>query len=104
MADLPRADAKKQGDAIRAHRLRNQIVATKVASRLVQPAWPKRRAGHDRGGGRSLPQVVTAFLVMERLLDLKNLWAKIEKAEVSEQVRIELSRWPRGASAIIWAT
>ena len=31
--------------------------------------------------GVGLPQVIVAFLVAERLLDLKSLWAKIEQAE-----------------------
>jgi len=40
--------------------------------------------------GVGLPQVVTAFLVAERLLDLKTLWEKIEQAKVAETARIRL--------------
>jgi glutamate dehydrogenase len=40
--------------------------------------------------GVGLPQVIVAFLVSERLLDLKSLWSKIELAQLPEPQRIEL--------------
>jgi glutamate dehydrogenase len=40
--------------------------------------------------GASLKQVVSAFLVAERLLDLDKLWNEIEEAPLPETVRIEL--------------
>ena len=40
--------------------------------------------------GVGLPQVITAFLVAERLLDLQTLWAKIEDAKITEASRIAL--------------
>jgi glutamate dehydrogenase len=40
--------------------------------------------------GVSLHQVVAAFLVAERLLDLDRLWSEIEEDELPETVRIEL--------------
>jgi glutamate dehydrogenase len=40
--------------------------------------------------GASLPQVIAAFLVAERLLDLDKLWAEIERDALPETVRIEL--------------
>ena len=40
--------------------------------------------------GVSLGQVVTAFLVAEKLLDLDPLWTRIEALDVPEQVRIAL--------------
>jgi glutamate dehydrogenase len=40
--------------------------------------------------GVGLPQVIAAYLVTERLLDLKSLWAKIEQAKVTEPSRIAL--------------
>jgi glutamate dehydrogenase len=90
MAAFPEPMQKKHADAIRAHRLRHQIIATKVANRLVNRLGPSVALDMTEEEGVALPQVVTAFLVMERLLDLKSLWSKIETAKVSEQVRIEL--------------
>ena len=90
MAAFPEPMQKKHADAIRAHRLRHQIVATKVANRLVNRLGPSVALDMTEEEGVALSQVVTAFLVTERLLDLQSLWSKIEKAQLSEQVRIEL--------------
>jgi len=90
MAAFPKPMQKKHAEAIRVHRLRNQIIATKVANRLVNRLGPSVALDMTEEEGVALPQVITAFLVMERLLDLQSLWSKIEAAKVSEQVRIEL--------------
>ncbi len=90
MAAFPLPMQKKQADAIRAHRLRHQIIATKVANRLVNRLGPSLPLDMTEEEGVGLPQVIVAFLVAERLLDLQSLWAKIERAEIAEPKRIEL--------------
>jgi len=90
MAAFPKAMQKKHGDAIRAHRLRHQIVATKVANRLVNRLGPSLPLDMTEEEGVGLPQVVVAFLVAERLLDLQSLWVKIEEAKMTEPQRIAL--------------
>jgi len=90
MAAFPEPMRKKHADAIRAHRLRHQIVATKVANRLVNRLGPSLPLDMTEEEGVGLPQVVTAFLVAERLLDLQALWAKIENAQLPEGSRIAL--------------
>ena len=87
---FPKAMRKSQADAIRAHRLRNEIVATKVANRLVNRLGPGVAFDLIEEEGSSLGQVVAAFLVTERLLDLDRLWAEIEGDDLPETVRIEL--------------
>jgi glutamate dehydrogenase len=87
---FPRAMRKTEADAIRAHRLRNEIVATKVANRLVNRLGPGVAYDLVEEEGVSLQQVVAAFLVAERLLNLDALWSEIEKDELPETVRIEL--------------
>jgi glutamate dehydrogenase len=81
---------KAHADAIRAHRLRNDIVATKVANRLVNRLGPGVAFDLTEEEGSSLKQVVSAFLVAERLLDLDRLWREIEEDSLPESVRIEL--------------
>jgi glutamate dehydrogenase len=81
---------KSEAEAIRAHRLRNEIVATKVANRLVNRLGPSIAYDLTEEEGASLQQVVTAFLVAERLLDLDKLWREIEDEPLPETVRIEL--------------
>ncbi|MBA3668007.1 MAG: NAD-glutamate dehydrogenase [Sphingomonas sp.] len=90
MEAFPAPMRKLHADALRVHRLRHQIIATKIANRLVNRLGPSVALDMTEEEGVSLPQVVTAFLVTERLLDLKVLWARIEDAKISEQVRIEL--------------
>ena len=82
--------ARAHADAIRAHRLRNEIIATKVANRLVNRLGPGVAFDLTEEEGASLQQVVAAFLVAERLLDLDKLWAEIEQDALPETVRIEL--------------
>jgi glutamate dehydrogenase len=87
---FPKAMRKAHADAIRAHRLRNEIVATKVANRLVNRLGPGVAFDMTEEEGASLTQVVSAFLVAERLLDLDRLWSEIEGDALPETVRIEL--------------
>jgi glutamate dehydrogenase len=87
---FPKAMRKAHADAIRAHRLRNEIIATKVANRLVNRLGPGVAFDLTEEEGASLQQVVAAFLVAERLLDLDKLWAEIEQDHLPETVRIEL--------------
>jgi glutamate dehydrogenase len=87
---FPEPMRKAHADAIRAHRLRNEIIGTKVANRLVNRLGPGIAFDMTEEEGASLKQVVAAFLVAERLLDLDKLWKEIEDAELPETVRIEL--------------
>jgi glutamate dehydrogenase len=87
---FPKAMRKTHGEAIRMHRLRNEIVATKVANRLVNRLGPGVAFDLIEEEGASLQQVVAAFLVAERLLDLDKLWLEIEGDALPETVRIEL--------------
>jgi glutamate dehydrogenase len=89
-AAFPKAMRKSEADAIRAHRLRNEIIATKVANRLVNRLGPGVAFDLIEEEGASLQQVVSAFLVAERLLDLDKLWLEIEQDALPETVRIEL--------------
>jgi glutamate dehydrogenase len=87
---FPKAMRKSETEAIKAHRLRNEIVATKVANRLVNRLGPGVAFDLTEEEGASLHQVVSAFLVAERLLDLDKLWSEIEQDGLPETVRIEL--------------
>ena len=87
---FPKPMRKTHADSIRAHRLRNEIIATKVANRLVNRLGPGMAFDLMEEEGASLQQVVAAFLVAERLLDLDKLWIEIEEATLPETVRIEL--------------
>ncbi|HVM38679.1 MAG TPA: NAD-glutamate dehydrogenase domain-containing protein [Sphingomicrobium sp.] len=89
-AAFPEPMRKRHADAIREHRLRNEILATKVANRLVNRLGPTLAFDMTEEEGASLNHVIAAFLVVERLLDLERLWVEIEDAALPEAVRIEL--------------
>ncbi|MEO7813931.1 MAG: NAD-glutamate dehydrogenase domain-containing protein [Sphingomicrobium sp.] len=89
-AAFPGPMQKAHAAAIRTHRLRHEIVATKVANRIVNRLGPSIPLSLTEEEGASLGQVATAFLAAEHLLDLPKLWDRIERARVSETVRIEL--------------
>ncbi|WP_260482739.1 NAD-glutamate dehydrogenase [Sphingomicrobium flavum] len=90
MAAFPAPMRKKHKDAVAAHRLRNEIIATKVANRLVNRLGPSVALDMTEEEGAALKQVVVAFLVAEELLGLKQLWQTIESAQIDERARIEL--------------
>jgi glutamate dehydrogenase len=89
-AAFPKPMRAAHADAIRAHRLRDDIVATRVANRMVNRLGPVVALDMTEEEGASLGQVIVAFLVAERLLDLDKLWAQIEHATLPESVRVEL--------------
>ncbi len=89
-AAFPEPMRKSHADAIRVHRLRHEILATKVANRLVNRLGPVIAFDLTEEEGSSLRQVIASFLVAERLLGLDDLWEKIEQAKVPERARIEL--------------
>src|SRR5260221_610917 len=87
---FPRAMRKTHADAIRAHRLRNEIIATKVANRLVNRLGPGVAFDLTEEEGASLQQEVAALLVAERLPDLDKLWEEIEHDDLPEALPIYL--------------
>ncbi|MEO7634382.1 MAG: NAD-glutamate dehydrogenase domain-containing protein, partial [Sphingomicrobium sp.] len=87
---FPKPMRKTHAPAIRAHRLRDEILATKISNRLVNRLGPGIAFDLTEEEGASLQQVVAAFLVAERLLDLDELWSDIEHDSLPETVRIEL--------------
>ncbi len=87
---FPRPMGRTHGDAIRAHRLRHEILATKVANRIVNRLGPSFALELTEEEGASLGQVAAAFLVAEQLLGLDKLWDQIDGAKVPESIRIEL--------------
>jgi glutamate dehydrogenase len=89
-AAFPEPMRRHQAPAIRAHRLKNEIIATKVANRFVNRLGPSVALDMTDEEGASLAQVVVAFLVAERLLMLDKLWDRIERADVTEKIRITL--------------
>lgn len=80
------------------HRLRREILATKLTNRMVNRMGlihPYELAEEE---GATLAQVAAAFVAAERLLGMGAIWRAIETAPMSETARILL--FDRAASAL----
>jgi glutamate dehydrogenase len=89
-AAFPPAMRKKFASAIDQHRLRGEIVATKLANRIVNRMgvlYPFELAEEE---GAAMSDIAANFVVAERLFDLPELWREIETAEMPEAARIAL--------------
>ncbi|NCA01600.1 MAG: glutamate dehydrogenase, partial [Sphingomonadaceae bacterium] len=89
-AAFPPAMRAAHADAIRHHRLRNEIVATKVANRIVNRMGLIHPFELAEEEGCTLGDVAEAFVIAERVYDLPHLWQQIETAEIAEGTRILL--------------
>jgi len=77
-------------DAIAAHRLRGEIVATKIANRIINRLGLSHPFELAEEEGAALGDIAAAFVVVERLYGLGDLWAAIDEAECSESARLML--------------
>ena len=90
MAAFPPAMQEKEADAIAAHALRREIIATKVANRIVNRLGLIHPFEMVEEEGCSLGDMASAFLIAERLYDIDALWADIDAAEMAESARLAL--------------
>ncbi len=70
------------------HRLRRELIATKVANRIVNRlgmAHPYELAEEE---GVDLAQMAAAFVAVERLFDLDALWDELDRAPMTETARL----------------
>ena len=72
------------------HRLRREIIATKLANRLVNRLGLIHPFELVEEEGATLAQVSAAFVAVERLFDMDRIWAAIETHAMPEKARIML--------------
>ncbi|HEU4959029.1 MAG TPA: NAD-glutamate dehydrogenase domain-containing protein [Sphingomonas sp.] len=89
-AAFPPAMRDRFAEAIDAHRLRGEIVATKLANRMVNRMGVLHPLELGEEEGASLADIAAMFVAAERLFDLPALWAEIETAEMPEAARLAL--------------
>ena len=78
------------GPEIARHRLRREIIATKLANRIVNRMGPVHPFDRVEEEGMGLAQVAAAFVAAERLLDLDATWALLDSAPMDEALRLAL--------------
>ena len=89
-AAFPTAMRDRYATAIDEHRLRPEIVATKLANRIVNRMgilYPFELAEEE---GAAMVDIAAMFVVAERLFGLGMLWAEIETEAMPEAARIAL--------------
>ncbi len=80
------------------HRLRREIIATKLSNRMINRLGLIHPFELAEEEGASLAQVVAAFVAAERLFEMSTVWQRIETAAMSETARITL--FDRAAAAL----
>ena len=90
LAAFPEAMQTAHRDAILNHQLRNEIVATKVANRLVNRMGLIHPFELAEEEGVGMADVAEAFVVAERLFHVRDLWARIDSARIDERARLHL--------------
>ena len=90
LAAFPEAMLRGHAGTIEHHQLRREIVATKVANRIVNRMGlihPYELAEEE---GASLGDIAGAFVIAEALFDIADLWRAIDTAQVGEGARLLL--------------
>lgn len=97
LAAFPEAMRETYETDIVHHRLRREIIATKLANRIVNRLGPVHPFELAEEEGMSLAQVAAAFVAAERLLGLRETWDLLDTASMPEQLRLSLfERTARG--------
>jgi glutamate dehydrogenase len=89
-AAFPADMRERFGRAIDAHRLRGEIVATKLANRIVNRLGILHPFELAEEEGAALADIAAMFVVVERQFDLPRLWAEIEQQPMPEAARLSL--------------
>ncbi len=89
-AAFPEPMRKKFAPQIAGHRLRRQIVATKLANRIVNRIGTIHPFELAEEEGVELSEVAAAFVAADRLFDLRELWDAIDRTAMPESARLML--------------
>jgi glutamate dehydrogenase len=90
LAAFPPQMQERQQSAILNHRLRCEIIATKVADRFVNRLGIVAPFALIEQEGAALGHAAGAFVAAERLFGMDHLWHRLDTIEVPEQVRLQL--------------
>jgi glutamate dehydrogenase len=87
---FPAALLKAVPKGIAEHRLRREIIATKIANQMVNRGGISFAFELAEEHGAPLAHVATAFVTVRELFGLRSLWRAIDAAEVDPRTHIEL--------------
>ncbi|GAO80232.1 MULTISPECIES: NAD-glutamate dehydrogenase domain-containing protein [unclassified Sphingopyxis] len=86
------------GQAIADHQLRREIIATKIANRIINRMGIVHPFELVEEEGCALGDIAAAFVAVERLLDLPAIWDALDEAKIDESIRLSL--FSQAASAM----
>ncbi|MEP5937787.1 MAG: NAD-glutamate dehydrogenase domain-containing protein [Erythrobacter sp.] len=89
-SSFPSAMRGKFKQQIASHRLRREIVATKLANRIVNRLGIIHPFELAEEEGVDLATIAAAFVAVDTMFDLEALWSEIDRAKMSEQPRLQL--------------
>ena len=92
MRAFPIQMQEREADAIAAHQLRDEIIATKLANRIVNRLGVILPFTLAEESSCTLDEIARAFVIAEKLYGVRQLWDDIDAAPVSEQARLALYR------------
>jgi glutamate dehydrogenase len=87
---FPKIMQERFGDAILQHRLRREIISTKIANRFVNRLGIVAPFSLTEEEGASFGQAAAAFVAAERLFGMRELWRELDVAPIAESTRLEL--------------
>ncbi len=87
---FPTAMQKKYPGAIASHPLRNEIIATKLANRIINRMGLTHPFELAEEEGATLEDVAEAFVIAEQVYDIPALWDAIDTASMAEATRLML--------------
>jgi glutamate dehydrogenase len=90
IAAFPKPMQERHRDALLRHRLRREIIATKLANRFVNRLGPVAPFALTEEEGASFGQAAAAFVAAERLFDMPSLWNELDHATLHEETRLAL--------------
>jgi glutamate dehydrogenase len=90
LAAFPDAMLKSHKSAILGHRLRKEIIATKLANRMINRLGMLHPFELAEEEGCSLGDVAAAFAIAESIYDLPSLWHAMDTTAMSESTRLML--------------
>jgi glutamate dehydrogenase len=90
LAAFPPAMLAAHKDAVLAHRLRAEIIATKLANRMINRLGMLHPFELMEEEGCGLSEVASAFFIAEQVFEVRALWNKIDGADVTETTRLML--------------
>jgi glutamate dehydrogenase len=90
LAAFPKTMRTRHEEAILQHRLRREIIATKIANRFVNRLGITAIFSLSEEEGASFGQAAAAFVAAERLFGMQALWERLDTADIPEQLRLDL--------------